>query len=166
MGTCFQENNCQFDDPSYVPEKIRALVTRVSRHFQLKGPIVQADTACGSSFSALVEAFVAMKFGLCDRIIVCGANTIFRPRISLQFKDLKMVNKDGRCKCLDSSVGIFVFSFPLINFEQFSFSLALDGCFNCRHKLTTGKWLRQVRGLCGDAFAKKHRSKANLLQNS
>ena len=122
FGSCFQETNCQFDDPTIVPTKIRTLVTRISRHFEFKGPIVQTDTACGSSFSALVEAFVAMKFGVCDQIIVCGSNTLFRPRVSLQFKDLKMITKDGKCKCLDSSVSfakiiiiiflIFNFSFP------------------------------------------------------
>ena len=112
FGSCFQETNCQFDDASAVPSKIRTLVTRISRHFQFKGPIVQADTACGSSFSALVEAFIALKYGVCDRVVVCGSNTLFRPRVSLQFKDLKMITRDGKCKCLDSSVSnccIFLF---------------------------------------------------------
>lgn len=103
-GSCFQETHCQFDDPTMTPEKIRTLVTRVSRHFQFKGPIVQTDTACGSSFSALAEAFTAMRAGVCDQIICAGSNTLFRPRVSLQFRDLKMITKDGKCKCLDSGV--------------------------------------------------------------
>ena len=81
---------------------MKNIVTRVSRYFQFKGPIMQADSACGSSFSSFAEAFHAIKAGVCDRIILAGSNTIFRPRVSLQFKDLKMIAKDGQCKCLDA----------------------------------------------------------------
>jgi len=107
-GSCFQETHCQFDDPTMTPAKIRTLVTRVSRHFKLRGPIVQTDTACGSSFSALAEAFTAMRAGVCDQIICAGSNTLFRPRVSLQFRDLKMIAKDGKCKCLDSGANGYV----------------------------------------------------------
>ena len=108
FGSCFQETHCEFDDPTRTPAKIRTLVTRVSRHFELKGPIVQTDTACGSSFSALAEAYVALKSGVCDQIIIAGSNTLFRPRVSLQFRDLKMITRDGKCKCLDSGANGYV----------------------------------------------------------
>ena len=105
FGSCFQETNCQLNDPTKTPAKAPALVTRVSRFFQFRGPIVQTDTACGSSFTALAEAFSALSNGLCDQAICAGSNTIFRPRVSLQFRDLKMIAKEGRCKCLDQEVG-------------------------------------------------------------
>ena len=108
FGSCFQETHCEFDDPTKTPAQIRTLVTRVSRHFQFKGPIVQTDSACGSSASALAEAFIAMKSGICDQIICAGSNTLFRPRVSLQFRDLKMITKDGKCKCLDSGANGYV----------------------------------------------------------
>lgn len=104
FGSCFQEVNCLYNDPTRVPGKAAAQVTRISKYFQFKGPIVQTDTACGSSFTALVEAFNELSKGVCDRAIVCGSNTLFRPRVSLQFRDLKMIVKDGKCKCLDAGV--------------------------------------------------------------
>jgi len=107
-GSCFQETHTDFDDPMKAPPKIRTLVARVSRHFQFKGPIIQTDTACGSSFTALNEAFLAIKAGLCDQAIVAGTNTIFRPRVSLQFRDLTMITKDGKCKCLDAGANGYV----------------------------------------------------------
>ena len=96
FGTCFQETHTAFDDPMVAPSQIRTLATRVSRHFQFRGPIVQTDTACGSSFTALNEAFLAIKAGLCDQAVVAGSNTLFRPRVSLQFHDLTMITKDGK----------------------------------------------------------------------
>lgn len=108
FGTCFQETHTAFDDPMVAPSQIRTLATRVSRHFQFRGPIVQTDTACGSSFTALNEAFLAIKAGLCDQAVVAGSNTLFRPRVSLQFHDLTMITKDGKCKCLDDSANGYV----------------------------------------------------------
>lgn len=85
---------------------MKSLITRTSSHFGFKGPVVQTDTACGSSFSVFCEAFNAMKVGICDQAIVCGSNTIFRPRVSLQFRDLKMIARDGQSKCLDEDVSV------------------------------------------------------------
>lgn len=106
FGSCFQETNCQLNDPTKCPAKIPALVTRVSRHFQFRGPIVQTDTACGSSFTGLAEAYAAIAHGICDQAVAAGSNTIFRPRVSLQFRDLKMIAKEGKCKCLDQEVRV------------------------------------------------------------
>ena len=33
---------------------------------------------------------------------------MFRPRVSLQFRDLKMITRDGKCKCLDSGANGYV----------------------------------------------------------
>ncbi|KAI1293571.1 Fatty acid synthase [Halotydeus destructor] len=108
MGQCFVETHEDFDDPNKAPEMMRQSVTRISNHFEFKGPVLLVDTACGSSLSAFNEAFLALRFGTCDQAIVCGSNTLFRPRVSLQFKDLKMTSKDGVCKCLDEGANGYV----------------------------------------------------------
>lgn len=108
FGSCFQETNAQFDDPTANPGQMKNIITRTSTHFDFKGPVVQTDTACGSSFSVFCEAYNAMKVGICDQAIVCGSNTIFRPRVSLQFRDLKMIARDGQSKCLDEDVCILI----------------------------------------------------------
>ncbi|KAI1292281.1 Fatty acid synthase [Halotydeus destructor] len=108
LGQCFVETHEDFDDPQRAPEMMRQSVTRIANHFEFKGPILLVDTACGSSLSAFNEAFLAIRYGICDQAVVCGSNTLFRPRVSMQFKDLKMVNKDGCCKCLDASANGYV----------------------------------------------------------
>ena len=64
---------------------------------------MHVDTACGSSFCALNEAFRALRNGLCDQAIVTGSNTVFQPIFSYEMLDLHMISKDGKSKCMDSS---------------------------------------------------------------
>ena len=86
-----------------MPTISRAMASRVTHYFNIRGPTVHTDTACNSSLNAVNEAFLAVKNGLIDRAIVAGSNTCFRPMVSQRFRDLKMINKDGTCKCLDKS---------------------------------------------------------------
>jgi fatty acid synthase len=86
-----------------LPNVPKSCVQRVASFFDFRGPFIHSDTACNSSLNALNEAVVAMRAGLCDRAVIAGSNTCFRPLVSLRFKDLKMINKDGTCKCLDES---------------------------------------------------------------
>lgn len=102
-GFCFIEPHLDFDDPIKCPNLPRSLFTRVPLHFGFKGPVLRTDTACNSSLCAFDEAFNAIKVGLIDRAIVVGTNDCYRPYNSLCFKDLTMINKDGRCKGLDAS---------------------------------------------------------------
>lgn len=64
---------------------------------------MHVDTACGSSFCALNEAFRALKNGLCEQAIVTGSNTVFQPIFSYEMLDLHMISKDGKSKCMDES---------------------------------------------------------------
>ena len=88
--------------------KIKSLATRVPLWLKLRGPVLDVDTACGSGLSAFAEAFHSVANGICDQAIATASNTLFRPRISIQFRDLKMITKDGKCKCLDSSADGYV----------------------------------------------------------
>ncbi|XP_074599358.1 fatty acid synthase-like [Brevipalpus obovatus] len=103
-GSSFQETDMAFgEDPHNVPQYQQNHMTTISQIFGLKGPIGHFDTACGSSFSALNEAYTALKSGLCDRAIVAGFNICLVPVVTLQFRDLQMVSSTGKSKSLDES---------------------------------------------------------------
>src|SRR5438874_212488 len=87
-GACFTESHSMFNNPDQVPAYNKSLVTRISRFFGLKGPVLDVDTACASGLSAFAEAFHAMRNGICDQAIACSSNTVFRPAISVQFRDM------------------------------------------------------------------------------
>lgn len=72
-------------------------------HLGLEGPVIRTDTACNSSLCAFDQAFNAIRAGVIDRAFVVGSNDCYRPYNSVCFKDLTMINKDGRCKGLDAS---------------------------------------------------------------
>uniref|UniRef100_A0AAG5DUW7 Fatty acid synthase n=1 Tax=Anopheles atroparvus TaxID=41427 RepID=A0AAG5DUW7_ANOAO len=76
---------------------------RISYTFDFKGPSYAVDTACSSSLFALSQAFADMKAGHCDAAIVAGCGIILKPTMSLQFKRLNMLSKDGMCKAFDES---------------------------------------------------------------
>ena len=108
-GACYVETNRDFESAETMPSnKVKASFTRVPQWLQLRGPILDVDTACCSGLSAFSEAFHSIKNGICDQAIATASNTLFRPRISMQFRDLKMVTQDGKCKCLDSSADGYV----------------------------------------------------------
>lgn len=76
---------------------------RLSYTFDFKGPSYAVDTACSSSLIAMSTAFADMKAGHCDAAIVAGCGLILKPTMSLQFKRLNMLGKDGTCKVFDES---------------------------------------------------------------
>ncbi|XP_074596467.1 fatty acid synthase-like [Brevipalpus obovatus] len=103
-GSSFQDTGAALtENPYSLPEYLQNYPTTVSKAFGLKGPIAQFDTACGSSFAALNEAFIALKMGLCDRALVAGYNICLMPRVTLQFCELMMVSSSGKSRSLDES---------------------------------------------------------------
>ena len=90
-----------------------------------KGPSVQIDTACASSFNAFVQAFHSIKNNLCDQAVVAGAQINLRPSVSCGFKHLSMLAKDGRCKCLDAKADGYCRSEGVV-------SLVLQKKANCK----------------------------------
>lgn len=76
---------------------------RLSYTFDFKGPSYAVDTACSSSLIAMSTAFADMKAGRCDAAIVAGCGLILKPTMSLQFKRLSMLGKDGMCKAFDEA---------------------------------------------------------------
>ncbi|XP_074599359.1 fatty acid synthase-like [Brevipalpus obovatus] len=103
-GCCFEETDMAFnEDPHNLPLYSQNYTSTISQAFGLKGPIGSFDTACGSSFAALNEAFVALKSGVCDRALVAGYNISLVPLVTLEFRDLMMVSPSGKSKSLDES---------------------------------------------------------------
>uniref|UniRef100_T1K1R7 Uncharacterized protein n=1 Tax=Tetranychus urticae TaxID=32264 RepID=T1K1R7_TETUR len=103
-GSSFQETDMAWgEEPLDVPNYRQIYTTLIPYIYDLKGPICHFDTACGSSFAALNEAFTAIKSGLCDKALVAGYNICLVPVVTLQFRDLQMVSRYGRSKCLDES---------------------------------------------------------------
>ncbi|XP_074598058.1 fatty acid synthase-like [Brevipalpus obovatus] len=103
-GCCFEETDMAFNEnPLNSPLYSQNYTSTISQAFGLKGPIGSFDTACGSSFAALNEAFVALKSGVCDRALVVGYNICLVPLVTLQFRDLLMVSSSGKSKSLDES---------------------------------------------------------------
>ncbi|KAI1278798.1 Fatty acid synthase [Halotydeus destructor] len=103
QGSCFTEFHKDFKDAAATSKYLPNQVTGISKFFNLKGPLMHVDTACGSSFCALNEAFRALKNGMCEQAIVTGSNTVFQPIFSFEMLDLHMISKDGKSKCMDSS---------------------------------------------------------------
>ncbi|XP_074599361.1 fatty acid synthase-like [Brevipalpus obovatus] len=103
-GFCIEETDMAFnEDPQNLPLYSQNYTSTISQAFGLKGPIGSFDTACGSSFAALNEAFVALKSGVCDRALVVGYNICLVPLVTLEFRDLMMVSSSGKSKSLDES---------------------------------------------------------------
>ncbi|CAG9832341.1 unnamed protein product [Diabrotica balteata] len=111
VGTCFNETEKSIlvDHIGPDPKKgftgcIRSAVSqRISYFLKLKGPSIIADTACSSSLFALENAYRDLRNGIIDSAIVCGANMVIHPFISLQFSRLGVLSLDGSCKVFDKT---------------------------------------------------------------
>ncbi|CAH1641071.1 unnamed protein product [Spodoptera littoralis] len=79
------------------------LANRISYWLGVTGPSYTIDTACSSSFYALVHAYRAIRDGHCDAAIVGGNNLCLHPYVSLQFARLGVLSPDGACKSFDNS---------------------------------------------------------------
>ncbi|KAF9408342.1 hypothetical protein HW555_011931 [Spodoptera exigua] len=79
------------------------LANRISYWLGVTGPSYTIDTACSSSFYALVHAYRAIRDGHCDAAIVGGCNLCLHPYVSLQFARQGVLSPDGVCKSFDNS---------------------------------------------------------------
>jgi acyl transferase domain-containing protein len=68
---------------------------RLSWYYNLKGPSITDDTACSSSLVALDLAYQSLSRGESKMAMVCGANLILSPNISLWLSKLNMLSSEG-----------------------------------------------------------------------
>ena len=71
--------------------------------FNLKGPVLDVDTACASAASAFEMATRSILTEDCDQAIVAAYNCCFCSFASSCFGGFGMTSMDGKCKCLDAS---------------------------------------------------------------
>lgn len=88
---------------------------RISFLFNFHGPSLIFDTACSSSFAALVYAFQDLQSGVIDQAIVGGANLIFEPYETLEFHRYNMMARDGRCKVFGTNRDGYVRSEAIVS---------------------------------------------------
>lgn len=74
----------------------------ISYALDLHGPCMSVDTACSSTFTALHEAMLSLRSGLCDAAIVGGSNLTLNPNMTLNYKRLGILSADGACKVFDA----------------------------------------------------------------
>ncbi len=81
---------------------------RISFFLGLNGPSLTVDTACSSSLAAIHLACRSLWSGECRLALAGGANTIWRPHISIAYSQSQMLSPDGRCKFGDSRANGYV----------------------------------------------------------
>ncbi|XP_015789260.1 fatty acid synthase isoform X2 [Tetranychus urticae] len=80
---------------------IQLLASRIPYAFDFIGPTLQVDTACAASLTALHEAYLALKRGQCERAIVAGVAVHQRFGINIEGRELDVLSKSGKSRCLD-----------------------------------------------------------------
>ncbi|KAB0791247.1 hypothetical protein PPYR_03047 [Photinus pyralis] len=80
----------------------------ISHILQLEGPSVSIDSACSSSLTAIEHAFAAIRLGKCDAAIVAAGHLCLKPKNTLEFSRLGVLNGDGRCKSFDEAANGYV----------------------------------------------------------
>uniref|UniRef100_T1JX10 Ketosynthase family 3 (KS3) domain-containing protein n=1 Tax=Tetranychus urticae TaxID=32264 RepID=T1JX10_TETUR len=93
---------------------IQHFPSRVSYHFNWKGPSMIIDTACASSLNALTEAYSGLINGTCDQAIVAGICLHLKPNVTICFSELEMLSKSGKSRCLDTSADGYIRSEAIV----------------------------------------------------
>lgn len=81
---------------------------RVSYIFDWRGPSFTVDSACSSSFVALVEAAAALREGRIDTAVVAGVNLLLSPAPFIGFSRASMLSPTGRCRPFSAAADGYV----------------------------------------------------------
>jgi acyl transferase domain-containing protein/NADPH:quinone reductase-like Zn-dependent oxidoreductase/NAD(P)-dependent dehydrogenase (short-subunit alcohol dehydrogenase family)/acyl carrier protein len=82
--------------------------SRVAFQFNMRGPDVCVNAACGSSLVAVHLAVRSLRSGECSLALAGGANVLVRPEMTQAFSGAGMLSPEGRCKFGDESADGFV----------------------------------------------------------
>jgi acyl transferase domain-containing protein/NADPH:quinone reductase-like Zn-dependent oxidoreductase/acyl carrier protein len=82
--------------------------SRIAFQFDLRGPDVSVNAACGSSLVAIHLATRSLRSGECSVALAGGVNVVIRHEITQAFSRSKMLSPDGRCKFGDATADGFV----------------------------------------------------------
>src|SRR5881398_2461966 len=75
---------------------------RVANRFNLGGPNMAIDAACGSSLAALLAGVRELEMGTCDLAVVMGADTVQTPFAYVAFSKTHALSPRGRCRPFDA----------------------------------------------------------------
>ncbi|KAK4495680.1 hypothetical protein PRZ48_012948 [Zasmidium cellare] len=98
----------QKDELAYTPYRVLgamdyALGNRLAYEFDLKGPSMTIKTACSSAGVALHEACQAIQQGSISSAVVCGANLMLAPGMTIDLSLQMAISADGSSKSFDAS---------------------------------------------------------------
>jgi len=84
------------------------IASRISYHYDLRGPSWVSNTACSSSLVALHYAAKDIEAGRVDYAIAGGVNMILGNTFTGNMSGSGFLSKDGRCKAFDNSADGYV----------------------------------------------------------
>ncbi|MFJ6485021.1 SDR family NAD(P)-dependent oxidoreductase [Streptomyces sp. NPDC091682] len=91
--------NAALDGRSRYPNSdLYQIANRVSHFFDFTGPSLAVDTACSGSGVALQLACDAIRSGTVTAALAGGVNLILHPARRIQYAQLGMVSRTGRCR--------------------------------------------------------------------
>ena len=82
--------------------------SRLAFQFDLRGPDISVNAACGSSLVAVHLATRSLRSGECSVALAGGVNVVVRHEITQAYSRSQMLSPDGRCKYGDASADGFV----------------------------------------------------------
>jgi acyl transferase domain-containing protein/acyl carrier protein len=84
------------------------IASRISYHYDLRGPSWVANTACSSSLVAIHYAAKDIEAGRIDYAIAGGVNMLLDENFSANMKNSGFLSPDNRCKTFDDSANGYV----------------------------------------------------------
>jgi len=84
------------------------IASRISYHYDLRGPSWVANTACSSSLLAVHYACKDIEAGRVDYAIAGGVNLLLGNTFTHSMRDSGFLSDDGRCKTFDDSAKGYV----------------------------------------------------------
>ena len=84
------------------------IASRISYHYDLRGPSWVSNTACSSSLVAVHYAAKDIEAGRIDYAIAGGVNMLLDERFSTNMRDSGFLSPDNRCKTFDDSANGYV----------------------------------------------------------
>lgn len=93
---------------SLVGGLLNMIACNVNAAFDLQGPSLVVDTACSSTLTALHEAMLHLRQGICEAAIVGGVYAMCTPDMMVAFSKIGALSKSDVCRPFDSNADGFV----------------------------------------------------------
>lgn len=84
------------------------IASRISYHYDLRGPSWVSNTACSSSLVAIHYAAKDIEAGRVDYAIAGGVNMLLDEEFSINMRNSGFLSQDNRCKTFDNSANGYV----------------------------------------------------------